>query len=47
MDQRSETRSTKTRYFIYELILPRPTFTADVSEREAGIIVQHATTGRD
>ena len=42
MDQGSETGSTRTRYFVYKLIPPRPTFAADMSEAEAGIMAQHA-----
>ena len=42
MDQRAEAGSTNTRYFVYKLIPPRPTFAADMSDAEAGIMAQHA-----
>lgn len=40
MDQ-DEQRPMKIDHFLYKLISPRPTFPADMTELEAGVMAQH------
>lgn len=42
MNHQSDPRSTKTRYFLYKLIPPRPTFAADMTQAEAAVMERHA-----
>jgi uncharacterized protein YciI len=41
MNHQSDPRSTKTNYFLYKLIPPRPTFAADMTQAEAAIMARH------
>jgi uncharacterized protein len=41
MDRGSDTHATKQQHFVYRLIPPRPSFAADMTEAEAGIMAQH------
>jgi hypothetical protein len=41
VDPQSHDEATRTKYFVYKLVPPRPTFNTDMSEAEAAAMGQH------